>query len=118
METELHRLKQIRKYHNYTQQEVALAINIEETAYGRLERGETELNRTVFLKLAEFYGYKPWEFELMNSVSNVVGKQINNDQSTGNQYVGLTYEMIKDFIETNVQLRLRIENLEKNKKSV
>lgn len=116
METDLHKLKQIRKNHNYTQLDVANAIHIEEAAYGRLERGETELSRNIFLRLAEFYGYKPWEFELMNSISNETGKQIYNDNSTGHQYIGISYEIMKDLIETNVQLRLRIENLEKKMK--
>ena len=55
MEIKYNRLKDLRKDHDYTQQQVAAAIGITQRKYSYIETGMQQLTAEVLVSLARFY---------------------------------------------------------------
>lgn len=53
------RLKELRKKHNLTQEELAKKLKISKSSYGLYERGKQDLSILVLLKLSRFYNTSP-----------------------------------------------------------
>ena len=51
----MHRLKELRKYHHLSQQEVAEALHLDQTTYSRLENSDRGLMSDIVIRLAELY---------------------------------------------------------------
>lgn len=49
------KIKQFRKKHGYSQETVAILLNIEQNTYSRLERGETKIDIERLLQIAQLY---------------------------------------------------------------
>ena len=52
---EIQRLRDLRDYHDKTQQEIADVLNMHRSVYRRYESGERETPAWVVVKLAEYY---------------------------------------------------------------
>ena len=55
MEIKYNRLKDLREDHDYTQQQVAVAIGITQRKYSYIETGMQQLTAEVLVSLARFY---------------------------------------------------------------
>ena len=51
----MHRLKELRKYHRLSQQEVAEALHLDQTTYSRLENSNRPLMSDEVISLANLY---------------------------------------------------------------
>lgn len=49
------KIKQLRKKHGYSQEIVAILLNMEQNTYSRLERGETKIDIERLLLIARLY---------------------------------------------------------------
>ena len=49
------KIKQLRKKHGYSQEDVAILLNMEQNTYSRLERGETKIDIERLLQIAQLY---------------------------------------------------------------
>jgi transcriptional regulator with XRE-family HTH domain len=71
-------IKELRQKNNRTQAQIAEYLDIDTSAYGKLERGTTDITFTKIEKLAELYNLSvvdfisyPQKFICINSVNNV-----------------------------------------------
>ena len=53
---EIRRIRDLRDYHDKTQQEIADILNMHRSVYRRYESGEREAPAWVVVKLADYYG--------------------------------------------------------------
>ena len=51
----------IRKYLEYSQENIALEIGISPEAYGKIERGKTRISEELLRQIADVFGFEPWE---------------------------------------------------------
>jgi transcriptional regulator with XRE-family HTH domain len=49
------KIKELRKKHGYSQEDVAIGLNMEQNTYSRMERGETKLDIERLQQIASFY---------------------------------------------------------------
>ena len=48
-------LRELRKLHGYTQLDVAMALNIDNSTYAKIERGGSDINLSKLGQIANFY---------------------------------------------------------------
>jgi transcriptional regulator with XRE-family HTH domain len=83
-----HKIKKIREFKNVTQKQVAEALGITQSAYSKIELGETELPYSRLEKISTVLGVKPEEIISFNEhmIFNVM-----NNQNGGNLFGNITY---------------------------
>ena len=108
------KIKNIRELKNLTQEYMAERLDISQTAYSKLERGETKLSDEKLSQIASVLEVRPEEIKAFdsqkyfNSVGNVEG-----DNNYNGIYIGESdTELIKTLYEDKVTL---LEELIKQK---
>ena len=98
----MNNLKMLRKLNNLNQTEIAKIIGIEQSTYGKYERGEIPLNEIYAKKLADFYNV---------SVSFILKDDISEIIITKEQYIDLirARDTINN-IEKIYSNKIKIEN--------
>jgi transcriptional regulator with XRE-family HTH domain len=56
------KIKELRKTHSYSQDDIAIALNMEQNTYSRMERGETKLDIERLQQIAIFYEISIFHF--------------------------------------------------------
>ena len=51
----------LRKYLEYSQENIALEMDISPEAYGKIERGKTSISEKRLRQLSVIFGFEPWE---------------------------------------------------------
>ncbi len=57
----------LRKYLEYSQENIAHEIGISSEAYGKIERGKTRISEQRIRQIAKILGFEPWELLQMNA---------------------------------------------------
>jgi transcriptional regulator with XRE-family HTH domain len=94
------KLKELRKQKGLSQEEVSEVLNISQSAYARIEKGESSSWAAHLDKIAEFYGVTPEELIKENRVI------INNNQQGGVGYAETINQLSEKLIE-QYELRLK-----------
>lgn len=61
-------IKELRKKHGYSQEDMAIALNMQQNTYSRMKRGETKLDIERLQQIASFY--KTYLHDLLNKLSS------------------------------------------------
>ena len=111
------KIKKLRELKNLTQDHMAKSIGITQSAYSRIELGETEITYSKLEKISEELGMKPEEIISFNEtmVFNVMNNQTGNGLVINNQVTdenkSLYDKLIQQLQEENIYLKKLIENL-------
>ena len=83
-----YKIKKIREFKNVTQKQIADALGITQSAYSKIEMGETEVPYSRLEKISTVLGVKPEEIISFNEhmIFNVM-----NNQNGGNLFGNITY---------------------------
>ena len=106
------KIKKIRELKNFTQSHLASELGITQSAYSKMELGETEVSLTKLHKIAEVFGMSPEEIMTFNEqmIFNVMHNQ------TGNGFVinkGVSDNEKKLYEDQIAQLKEEINYLKK-----
>ena len=110
------KIKKLRELKNLTQDHMAKSIGITQSAYSRIELGETEITYSKLEKISEELGMKPEEIIAFNEsmVFNVMNNQTGNGLVIHNQVndenKSLYEKLIQQLQEENNYLKKVIEN--------
>ncbi len=110
------KIKKLRELKNLTQDHMAKSIGITQSAYSRIELGETEITYSKLEKISEELGMKPEEIIAFNEsmVFNVMNNQTGNGLVIHNQVndenKSLYEKLIQQLQEENSYLKKVIEN--------
>lgn len=74
------KIKKLRELKNFTQSHLASELGITQSAYSKMELGETEVSYTKLAKIAEVFGMSPEEIMTFNEqmIFNVMHNQTGN----------------------------------------
>jgi transcriptional regulator with XRE-family HTH domain len=74
------KIKKLRELKNFTQSHLASELGITQSAYSKLELGETEVSFSKLTKIAEVFGMSPEEIMTFNEqmIFNVMHNQTGN----------------------------------------
>ena len=83
-----YKIKKIREFKNVTQKQIADALGITQSAYSKIEMGETEVPYSRLEKISTVLGVKPEEIISFNEhmIFNVM-----HNQNGGNLFGNITY---------------------------
>jgi transcriptional regulator with XRE-family HTH domain len=83
-----YKIKKIREFKNVTQKQIADALGITQSAYSKIEMGETDVPYSRLEKISTVLGVKPEEIISFNEhmIFNVM-----NNQNGGNLFGNITY---------------------------
>jgi transcriptional regulator with XRE-family HTH domain len=106
------KIKKLRELKNFTQSHLASELGITQSAYSKIELGETEVSYTKLTKIAEVLGMSPEEIMTFNEqmIFNVMHNQ------TGNGFVinkGFTENEKKLYEDQIVHLKEEINYLKR-----
>jgi len=106
------KIKKLRELKNFTQSHLASELGITQSAYSKIELGETEVSFSKLTKIAEVFGMSPEEIMTFNEqmIFNVMHNQ------TGNGFVinkGFTENEKKLYEDQIVHLKEEINYLKK-----
>ena len=106
------KIKKLRELKNFTQSHLAGELGITQSAYSKMELGETEVSLTKLHKIAEVFGMSPEEIMTFNEqmIFNVMHNQ------TGNGFVinkGVSDNEKKLYEDQIAQLKEEINYLKK-----
>ena len=106
------KIKKLRELKNFTQSHLASELGITQSAYSKMELGETEVSYTKLARIAEVFGMSPEEIMTFNEqmIFNVMHNQ------TGNGFVinkGFTENEKKLYEDQIVHLKEEINYLKK-----
>ena len=106
------KIKKLRELKNFTQSHIASELGITQSAYSKMEQGETEVSYSKLSKIAEVLGMAPEEIMTFNEqmIFNVMHNQ------TGNGFVvnkGLTENERKLYEDQITQLKEEVSYLKK-----
>ena len=116
-----HKIKKLRELRNLTQEHMASSLGLSQSAYSRMELGETEITFSKLEKISEELGMKPEEIIAFNEsmVFNVMNNQTGNGLVINNnvpnvelkESKALYDQLITQLKEENTHLKKVIENL-------
>lgn len=119
-----HKIKKLRELRNLTQEHMASSLGLSQSAYSRMELGETEITFSKLEKISEQLGMKPEEIIAFNEsmVFNVMNNQTGNGLVINNnvpreetkESKNLYEQLIDQLKEENANLKKIIENLLKS----
>jgi len=119
-----HKIKKLRELRNLTQEHMASSLGLSQSAYSRMELGETEITFSKLEKISEQLGMKPEEIIAFNEsmVFNVMNNQTGNGLVINNnvpreetkESKNLYEQLIDQLKEENAHLKKIIENLLKS----
>jgi transcriptional regulator with XRE-family HTH domain len=119
-----HKIKKLRELRNLTQEHMASSLGLSQSAYSRMELGETEITFSKLEKISEELGMKPEEIIAFNEsmVFNVMNNQTGNGLVINNnvpseeakESKNLYDQLITQLKEENAHLKKVIENLLKS----
>ena len=116
-----HKIKKLRELRNLTQEYMASSLGLSQSAYSRMELGETEITFSKLEKISEELGMKPEEIIAFNEsmVFNVMNNQTGNGLVINNSVPSEENKTIYDQLitqlkEENTHLKKVIENLLKS----
>lgn len=119
-----HKIKKLRELRNLTQEHMASSLGLSQSAYSRMELGETEITFSKLEKISEQLGMKPEEIIAFNEsmVFNVMNNQTGNGLVINNnvpreetkETKNLYEQLIDQLKEENAHLKKIIENLLKS----
>ena len=119
-----HKIKKLRELRNLTQEHMASSLGLSQSAYSRMELGETEITFSKLEKISEELGMKPEEIIAFNEsmVFNVMNNQtgkglvINNNvpSEEAKESKTLYDQLLTQLKEENAHLKKIIENLLKS----
>ena len=106
------KIKKLRELKNFTQSHIASELGITQSAYSKMEQGETEVSYSKLSKIAEVLGMAPEEIMTFNEqmIFNVMHNQ------TGNGFVvnkGFTENERKLYEDQIAQLKEEVSYLKK-----
>lgn len=106
------KIKKLRELKNFTQSHIASELGITQSAYSKIEQGETEVSYSKLSKIAEVLGMAPEEIMTFNEqmIFNVMHNQ------TGNGFVvnkGFTENERKLYEDQITQLKEEVSYLKK-----
>jgi len=106
------KIKKLRELKNFTQSHIASELGITQSAYSKMEQGETEISYTKISKIAEVLGISPEEIMTFNEqmIFNVMHNQ------TGNGFVvnkGISDNEKKLYEDQIAQLKEEVSYLKK-----
>jgi transcriptional regulator with XRE-family HTH domain len=106
------KIKKLRELKNFTQSHIASELGITQSAYSKMEQGETEISYTKISKIAEVLGISPEEILTFNEqmIFNVMHNQ------TGNGFVinkGISDNEKKLYEDQIAQLKEEVSYLKK-----
>jgi len=106
------KIKKLRELKNFTQSHLASELGITQSAYSKMELGETEVSFSKLTKIADVFGMSPEEIMTFNEqmIFNVMHNQ------TGNGFVinkGFTENEKKLYEDQIVHLKEEINYLKK-----
>jgi transcriptional regulator with XRE-family HTH domain len=112
------KIKKLRELKNLTQEHMASVIGITQSAYSRMELGETEITYSKLARIAGELGMKPEEVIAFNEsmVFNVMHNQTGNgliiqNNSLNNEERELYKQQIETLKEEVAYLKKIIDNL-------
>jgi transcriptional regulator with XRE-family HTH domain len=118
------KIKKLRELRNLTQEHMASSLGLSQSAYSRMELGETEITFSKLEKISEELGMKPEEIIAFNEnmVFNVMNNQTGNGLVINNnvpreetkESKNLYEQLIDQLKEENAHLKKVIENLLKS----
>ncbi len=119
-----HKIKKLRELRNLTQEHMASSLGLSQSAYSRMELGETEITFSKLEKISEELGMKPEEIIAFNEsmVFNVMNNQTGNGLVINNNVPSeeakesktLYDQLLTQLKEENAHLKKIIENLLKS----
>ena len=119
-----YKIKKLRELRNLTQEHMASSLGLSQSAYSRMELGETEITFSKLEKISEELGMKPEEIIAFNEsmVFNVMNNQTGNGLVINNnvpseeakESKNLYDQLITQLKEENAHLKKVIENLLKS----
>jgi transcriptional regulator with XRE-family HTH domain len=106
------KIKKLRELKNFTQSHIACELGITQSAYSKMEQGETEISYSKISKIAEVLGISPEEIMTFNEqmIFNVMHNQ------TGNGFVvnkGISDNEKKLYEDQIAQLKEEVSYLKK-----
>jgi transcriptional regulator with XRE-family HTH domain len=106
------KIKKLRELKNFTQSHIASELGITQSAYSKMEQGETEVSYSKLSKIAEVLGMAPEEIMTFNEqmIFNVMHNQ------TGNGFVvnkGISDNEKKLYEDQIAQLKEEVSYLKK-----
>jgi transcriptional regulator with XRE-family HTH domain len=106
------KIKKLRELKNFTQSHIASELGITQSAYSKMEQGETEISYSKISKIAEVLGISPEEIMTFNEqmIFNVMHNQ------TGNGFVvnkGISDNEKKLYEDQIAQLKEEVSYLKK-----
>lgn len=116
-----HKIKKLRELRNLTQEHMANSLGLSQSAYSRMELGETEITFSKLEKISEELGMRPEEiiafnesmvFNVMNNQTGnglVINNNVPNEEVKDNKV--LYEQLISQLREENAHLKKIIENL-------
>ncbi len=116
-----YKIKKLRELRNLTQEHMASSLGLSQSAYSRMELGETEITFSKLEKISEELGMKPEEiiafnesmvFNVMNNQTGnglVINNNVPNEEVKDNKV--LYEQLISQLREENTHLKKIIENL-------
>lgn len=109
------KLKVLRKNKNMSQEEVADYLHISQSAYARMESGESHSWANHILKICKIFAISPEELlKVENSKTNTTQKE----KISGNGVTYLSDEVILQYEERIKELKKVIKNLKKEQRKV
>jgi transcriptional regulator with XRE-family HTH domain len=119
-----HKIKKLRELRNLTQEHMASSLGLSQSAYSRMELGETEITFSKLEKISEELGMKPEEIIAFNEsmVFNVMNNQTGNGLVINNNVPSeeakesktLYDQLLTQLKEENAHLKKVIEKLLKS----
>jgi transcriptional regulator with XRE-family HTH domain len=87
------KIKKLRELKNYTQQHMAEELGLTQSAYSKIEKGETELPYSRLEKIADVFGVKP---EDLVSYNEQLVFHIMNNPNGGNVFSNVYQQSLTD----------------------
>ena len=95
------KIKKLRELKNLTQEHVAQVLGLNQSAYSRLETGDTEISFSKIEKIAELFNMKPEEVVSFNE--QMVFNVMHNLQGQNGYVVNLISENERKLYENQIE---------------
>ncbi|MFH6934491.1 helix-turn-helix domain-containing protein [Flavobacterium sp. FlaQc-30] len=109
------KLKNLRKAKNMSQEQVADFLNISQSAYARMERGESTSWAIHFKKICEIFEITPEELVKKGIGDSVYESLVNTEQQTEIGVLNVYRKIIRQYELQIEDLKMIIKHLNKGK---
>lgn len=114
------KIRQLREEHNWTQEEMAIKLNMSKNGYAKIERGDTRSNLHRLEQIAEVFGIDIMELLSYGEDAQFQFNNLSNNESVSNTFFALGKNNLQEEVQ-KLQILLShkdeiIENLKRENK--